>query len=273
MAPRHGLELRVRARADRRREAHRRSRRSGCSCRPARRATRASRTSWPRRRSSPACRSIALVVPPVPGGDGEVDPAVLVVCRKLGITDVFRVNGPAGVAALGFGTESIPQGAQGRRTRLAGRHDRPGRDAAPRRRDDDAARSDREPRDRRRHGRPVPPRRRPADRGRARHRLVGRAGDDVDERRRRRRRRARRARSPSCPRYGPTAARASLGANGGCVLVADLDEAVDVANRYAPEHLQVAVADDAEDARGRRARSTPARSSSASTRRSAPPTS
>ena len=34
---------------------------------------------------------------------------MLVVCRKLGIDNVFRVNGPAGVAALGFGTESIPQ--------------------------------------------------------------------------------------------------------------------------------------------------------------------
>jgi len=52
---------------------------------------------------------LALVVPPVPGGSGEVDPAVLVVCRKLGIRNVFRVNGPAGVAALGFGTESIPK--------------------------------------------------------------------------------------------------------------------------------------------------------------------
>src|SRR5690606_12658719 len=52
---------------------------------------------------------IALVVPPVPGGAGEVDPAVLVVCRKLGIRDVFRVNGPAGLAALGFGTQSIPK--------------------------------------------------------------------------------------------------------------------------------------------------------------------
>ena len=52
---------------------------------------------------------IALVVPPIPGGDGAVDPAVLVVCRKLGITEVFRVNGPAGLAALGFGTESIPR--------------------------------------------------------------------------------------------------------------------------------------------------------------------
>ena len=52
---------------------------------------------------------VALVVPPLPDGSGRIDPAVLVVCRKLGLRDVFRVNGPAGVAALGFGTASIPQ--------------------------------------------------------------------------------------------------------------------------------------------------------------------
>ncbi|MEY4175562.1 MAG: histidinol dehydrogenase, partial [Actinomycetota bacterium] len=51
---------------------------------------------------------LALVVPPLPDRSGRIDPAVLVVCRKLGITDVFRVNGPAGVAALGFGTATIP---------------------------------------------------------------------------------------------------------------------------------------------------------------------
>jgi histidinol dehydrogenase len=53
--------------------------------------------------------NVVLVVPPVPGGNGEVDPAVLVVCRLLGITNVFRINGPAGIAALGFGTDSIPR--------------------------------------------------------------------------------------------------------------------------------------------------------------------
>ncbi len=52
---------------------------------------------------------IAIVVPPVPGGAGEVDPAVLVAALELGIARVFRANGPAGVAALAFGTESIPQ--------------------------------------------------------------------------------------------------------------------------------------------------------------------
>ncbi len=51
---------------------------------------------------------IAVVVPPVPGSDGAIDPAVLVVAQQLGLRNVFRANGPAGVAALAFGTESIP---------------------------------------------------------------------------------------------------------------------------------------------------------------------
>lgn len=52
---------------------------------------------------------IAVVVPPVPGSNGAIDPAVLVVCERLGIREVFRANGPTGVAALGFGTGSIPK--------------------------------------------------------------------------------------------------------------------------------------------------------------------
>ncbi|KRO38767.1 MAG: hypothetical protein ABR58_05895 [Acidimicrobium sp. BACL19 MAG-120924-bin39] len=50
---------------------------------------------------------IAVMVPPLPDGAGRVDPAVLVVCRLLGITEVYRANGPAGLAALGFGTATI----------------------------------------------------------------------------------------------------------------------------------------------------------------------
>jgi histidinol dehydrogenase len=45
------------------------------------------------------------------------------------------------------------------------------------------------------------------------------------------------------PPHRADAARASLGSNGGCVLVDSLEGAVAVANRYAPEHLQVAVGD------------------------------
>lgn len=52
---------------------------------------------------------IAVVVPPVPGGAGEVDAAVLCAARELGLTNVFRANGPAGIAALAFGTESFPR--------------------------------------------------------------------------------------------------------------------------------------------------------------------
>jgi histidinol dehydrogenase len=53
--------------------------------------------------------SVVIVVPPLPGRAGSVDPAVLAACRLLGLRDVFRVNGPAGIAALAFGTESIPK--------------------------------------------------------------------------------------------------------------------------------------------------------------------
>jgi histidinol dehydrogenase len=52
---------------------------------------------------------IAVVVPPTSGRGVEVDPAVLVVAEELGLPDVFRVNGPAGIAAVAFGTESIPR--------------------------------------------------------------------------------------------------------------------------------------------------------------------
>lgn len=50
---------------------------------------------------------IQVVVPPSPGREGAVDPATLVVASRLGITDVYRVNGPSGVGALAMGTESI----------------------------------------------------------------------------------------------------------------------------------------------------------------------
>lgn len=53
--------------------------------------------------------NIAVIVPPVPGSAGEVDPAVLVAAQELGLTDVFRSNGPAGIGALAFGTESVPR--------------------------------------------------------------------------------------------------------------------------------------------------------------------
>ena len=52
---------------------------------------------------------ITVVVPPVAGSDGRVDPAVLAVAAELGLWRVYRANGPAGVAALAFGTASLPR--------------------------------------------------------------------------------------------------------------------------------------------------------------------
>jgi histidinol dehydrogenase len=51
---------------------------------------------------------LTVVVPPLPGTD-RVDPAVLATARELGITRVLRSNGPAGVAAVALGTQSVPK--------------------------------------------------------------------------------------------------------------------------------------------------------------------
>ena len=183
---------------------------------------------------------IALVVPPVPGGRGEVDPAVLTVCRKLGIDQVFRVNGPAGVAALGFGTESIPKVRK-----VVG----PGSPAVT------CAQVEMQ-----RHGvatmmllgptesvviadASADPVRLAADLLiEAEHGIdsavvllttSAELADAVD---------AELARQLApLPPARAEAARASLGINGGCVLVADLAEAAEVSNAFAPEHLQLAV--------------------------------
>jgi histidinol dehydrogenase len=184
--------------------------------------------------------ALTLVVPPVPGRGGEVDPAVLVVCRKLGLRDVFRVNGPAGIAALGFVTESIPKVRK-----IVG----PGSPAVT------IAQVEMQ-----RHGvstmmvlgpteslviadATADPVRLAAD-------LLIEAehgtdtsvvlittstaiADATDL--------ELTAQLADLPDVRAAAARAALGTNGGCVLAASLDEAVAIANRYAPEHLQVAV--------------------------------
>lgn len=188
--------------------------------------------------------TIVVAVPPVPGGDGEVDPAVLVVCRKLGIDAVFRVNGPAGIAAMGFGTERIPRVAK-----LMG----PGSPAVT------IAQVEMQ-----RHGVSTVMLLGPtesvviadatADPARLASDLLieaehgtdssvvlvtpsGGVADAVDA--------ELEVQLAVLPDVRATAARASLGPNGGCVLVDDLETAADVANTYAPEHLQIAVSDDA----------------------------
>lgn len=49
---------------------------------------------------------IACVTPPAK--DGTVDPAILEACRLAGVTEVYTVGGAQAIAALAYGTESIP---------------------------------------------------------------------------------------------------------------------------------------------------------------------
>jgi len=184
--------------------------------------------------------NITLIVPPIPGGNGEVDPAVLVVCRLLGITNVFRVNGPAGIAALGFGTKTIPKVRK-----VMG----PGSPAVT------IAQVEMQ-----RHGLATMMLLGPteslviadhtahigklaadllveAEHGTDSSVVLVSTSEEVIE--------AVDAelalQLEDLPEVRATAARASLGPNGGAVLVKNLTEAAEVANLYAPEHLQMAV--------------------------------
>jgi histidinol dehydrogenase len=51
-------------------------------------------------------KDITVVVPPLPGTT-DVDPGVLATAKELGITKIVRANGPAGVAAVVLGTQTI----------------------------------------------------------------------------------------------------------------------------------------------------------------------
>ena len=54
-----------------------------------------------------ACRDVVVCTPP--RADGTADPAVLVAARLCGIRRVFRIGGAQAVAAMAFGTESVPR--------------------------------------------------------------------------------------------------------------------------------------------------------------------
>ncbi|PHS04152.1 MAG: histidinol dehydrogenase [Blastopirellula sp.] len=50
---------------------------------------------------------LAVIAPPTPFGSYNVD--LLATCHEIGITEVYRVGGAQGVAALAYGVEGIPQ--------------------------------------------------------------------------------------------------------------------------------------------------------------------
>jgi histidinol dehydrogenase len=185
---------------------------------------------------------IAVVVPPAPGGRGELDPAVLFVAFRLGLTELFRANGPAGIAALAFGTETIP-----RVVKVVG----PGSPAVTRAQvevqrygtatmmllgptesvvladaDADPVRLAADLLVEAEHGTDttvvlVTPS----------ERLVDSTQDELA------------TRIAWLPTARAQAALAALGTNGGAVLVASLAEGLEVVNAFAPEHLQLAVND------------------------------
>jgi histidinol dehydrogenase len=53
------------------------------------------------------CKEIILCTPPDSGGN--VNPLILYCARMAGITDIFKVGGAQAIAAMAYGTESIPK--------------------------------------------------------------------------------------------------------------------------------------------------------------------
>ena len=53
------------------------------------------------------CKTIVMVTPP--GKDGKVNPAILVAAKIAGVDRIYKVGGAQAVAALAYGTESVPK--------------------------------------------------------------------------------------------------------------------------------------------------------------------
>ena len=53
------------------------------------------------------CDQIVMVTPPAP--DGSIRPAILAAARIAGVDRVFRLGGAQAIAALAYGTESVPR--------------------------------------------------------------------------------------------------------------------------------------------------------------------
>lgn len=53
------------------------------------------------------CRQVVMVTPP--SADGTINPAILAAAKVAGVDKIFKVGGAQAVAALAYGTESIPK--------------------------------------------------------------------------------------------------------------------------------------------------------------------
>ena len=52
------------------------------------------------------CKTLVMVTPP--GRDGKVSPAILAAAKVAGVDRIFKIGGAQAIAALAYGTESIP---------------------------------------------------------------------------------------------------------------------------------------------------------------------
>jgi histidinol dehydrogenase len=53
------------------------------------------------------CKEIVVCTPP--GKDGKVSPLILYTAQLIGITEIFKAGGAQAIAAMAYGTESIPK--------------------------------------------------------------------------------------------------------------------------------------------------------------------
>ena len=53
------------------------------------------------------CRQIVMVSPP--GSDGKIAPVILAAAKIAGVTEIYKLGGAQAVAALAYGTESVPR--------------------------------------------------------------------------------------------------------------------------------------------------------------------
>ena len=53
------------------------------------------------------CDKIVMATPP--GADGKVNPAILAAAKIAGVTDIFKMGGAQAVAALAYGTRTVPK--------------------------------------------------------------------------------------------------------------------------------------------------------------------
>ena len=53
------------------------------------------------------CEMIVMATPP--GADGKINPAILAAAKIAGVTDIFKMGGAQAIAALAYGTQSVPK--------------------------------------------------------------------------------------------------------------------------------------------------------------------